>query len=137
MHTRITEQTRVEDLEFTVRVVSALKRSGCVTVADVRAKLPILARLPRMGRKGVDEVNTFFRWFDASVNDMLESDEFRRYKLEDAVTSVESMLQDVQRKLTRAAMKGAVSQDTSAQLSRQLILAADKVLEIPLYKTGE
>lgn len=61
----------------------------------------------------------------------------RQYRLEDAVNSVESLLQDVHRSLTRTAIKGAVSAETRRHMVAKLKDAAKYVEKLPLFEEDE
>ena len=61
-------------------------------------------------------------------------DDKARYKLEDSVNTIESLLQDVHRTLTRVALKRAVSGETKRHMQHKLAEAAKRVASLPLYE---
>lgn len=61
----------------------------------------------------------------------LTPEQTRRYHLEDALGSAEAMIQDVQRKMTRAAINGWCSKGTLDHMQLMLRDAADRLGRIP------
>lgn len=116
--------------EFSVRIMGVCARNGIKTVGDLREKLDELPKWRGLGQKSINEIKDFFQ---AQSESLFHTPEYRRYRLEDAIGGTEALLQDVQRALTRAALKGHVSADTRMDMSLKLRDAAERVLKLPTH----
>lgn len=119
--------------EFSVRIMNTMRNQGIETIGQLRQNLHQLDKWRGLGKKSVKEIRDFFMRIDA--NDMFDDPEYRRYRLEDGIGTVEALIQDIQRSLTRAALKGHVSLDTRVGMSLKLRDAAEKVMQLP--STGD
>lgn len=119
--------------EFSVRIMSVMKMQGIETVGQLRQHLDQLDKWRGLGHKSVKEVRDFYRRLDEPT--LMDDPEYRRYKLEDCIGTVEALMHDVQRSMTRVALKGHVNPDTRKQMSLKLRDAAEKIMQLP--STGD
>lgn len=119
--------------EFSVRIISVCKRHGVETVGQLREKLPEIDRWRGLGKKSQKEIMDFFRWNDAPA-DLSEDPEHARYLLEDGVISVNSVLEEVRRRLLRVALQGQVSREGVNIMRHLLEHASRQVDRLPVHK---
>lgn len=128
------DQTRLDDPmgpEFSVRIMGTMKTQGIETIGQLRQTLPHLEKWRGLGKKSVKEIQDFFKWLDAPPK-LFDDPEYVRYRLEDAIGSAEALMHDVQRALTRVALKGKVSGDTRKDMAMKLTSAAEQVMRLPV-----
>jgi hypothetical protein len=128
-----TLDTPVADLEFSVRVQNVLANHGCRTLRDAAAKLEQLKEHARgFGHKGYREVKEAIQYASQTQGDLLQQEEYRRYLLEDRLTTVMSLLQSVEHRLLNAALKGHMGREARRDAAFKLRDAANYVEQIPL-----
>jgi len=132
-----TLDTPIADLEFSTRVQTVLANHGCRTLRDASAKLEDIRQHARgFGHKCYREVKEAIKFASQTQGDLLEQEEYRRYLLEDRLHSATALIQDVQLRLLRAALKGHISKESRRDAAFKLRDAANFVEQIPLF-TGE
>lgn len=130
-----TMHTLLEECEISVRTLNVCVRNGVTTIGEAKDKIDWLAKHAKgFGRRGRKELMEVVNWArEAEQPDLLQSTDYRAYKLEDALMTAEALLQDVQRSLTRVALKGMVGVDTRNHMKLKLLEAAERVAQLPTF----
>lgn len=138
MENKMHDDMRLDDAlgpEFSVRIMNVCARNGVETIGQLRDKLDQLPRWKGLGRRSINEITDFYRRLDAPPDKDLFSDpEYLRYLMEDGVSTVEALLHDVLRGLTRAALKGHASGEFRNHARLKLMDAAERVGRLPLRR---
>lgn len=129
--TAITAATLLDDLEFSTHTRSALKGQGLTTLGDVqRVGVEYLkAHARRFGRSSARECTEMLQYLAPPT--LLNTPEQRAYRLESALGSAQALMQDVERTMQRAAIKGHISKDSRNDAARKLVEAARYLEKLP------
>lgn len=129
---KITPDTRITDLEFSVATTNLLQRHGIKTLGEAKEKLDWLQTYSRgWGARRTKEVTDALNTMAAQSEDLLNQPELLKLIREDQISTVQARIQEVDRSLLRIAMSGRVSRDTRGQMAALLRDAANRVEQIP------
>lgn len=119
--------------EFSTRIDRVLADNRIETVGQLRAKRDELHKWRGLGKQSLYEIKSWLRDVSRPQGDLLQDTEYARYQLEDTVGSVEALMHDVLRSLTRVALKGKVTRETRNHMALKLTDAAKYLERLPVY----
>jgi hypothetical protein len=136
---RLPDDLRLDDMangpEFSTRIMSTMAKQGITTIGQLRRHLDELPKWRGLGNRSVREIREYFLHNDSDES-LFETEECRRYRLEDVLGSTFALMHDVQNHLVRAALRGRVTTETRNHLKLKLLDAAKRIEQLPTY-TGD
>lgn len=130
--TTLTRDTPIGDIEISVRTHNVLKNQGITTFGQAWDSLEKLKRHAKgWGSRCTRELTEIWQFMQAQNEDMLKSPEFQAYLREDKLSSIQALMQEVDRRILRVAIKGQVSSETRRHMATMLRQAADYVEQLP------
>lgn len=132
MSNRLTRDTRIDDLELSVRTTNVLRYQGLKTLGEAWDSRDHLKQFAKgWGAKSAREITEIWRELEAQDKDLLKSPEYQSFVREDKLTSIQALMQEVDRRLLRVAIKDRVSGEVRQQMATLLRQAAEYVEQLP------
>lgn len=128
---RITLDTPIDDLEFSVRVARLLAMHGCRTLRDAQDKLEHMKNHAKgWGRKCEREVREMLD--EAERPNMFNDPQYVFERLEEDIGQLQALMHDVDLRLLRTALKRRISREARGDLARKLRHMAEVAERLPL-----
>ena len=130
----LTKDTPIGDIEVSVKVHNLLKTHNFTTLGEAWAGLEHMKQYAKgWGSRCTRELTEVWQAMQAQQEDILKSPEFQAYLREDKLSSVQALLQEVDRRMLRVAIKGQVTGETRRHMAAMLRQAADYVEQLPAF----
>lgn len=133
----ITEDTRLDDLEFSARTLTALKAQDIHTLGGLKyiGVAHLRQHAKNFGARAVRECEEMLQHLEPPS--LFNSPEQIAYRMESYLGSAQALMHDVQRIMQRAALKGIVSAETRKDAARKLVEAARYIEKLPAHGDTE
>lgn len=123
--------------EFSARIMNGCAQHNITTVGELAKAIEsgvVESHWKGLGSKSIKEIKEYLIQAGKPIEDLFEDPEYRRYMLEDRLTTIYSLLHDVQQTLLRVALSGRITAESRRHVAFKLRDAANYTEQLPTFK---